>query len=80
LGLAGFRLEGTGQEEPLGLVDLLAAEMVDLADRLDTFGEGLEAEVRPSCMRVWMRASASGERVMALVNVRSILRQSTGKH
>ena len=43
--LEGFRVEGFGEEESLYLVDVFAAEVVDLAGAFDSFGEGLQAEV-----------------------------------
>ena len=45
LGFEHVGVEGPGEEEALGLVDVLATEMVHLAGGLDAFGEGLEPEV-----------------------------------
>ena len=74
----GMRVERSGQEKALGLVHVRAAQQVHLVGRFDAFGQRRKSRSLPSWTSVLMRAFDSGEVVMALVNMRSILRQSTG--
>ena len=75
----GFCFERPAEEEALGVVDVFVAEVVELVDCFDAFGEGAEAEVsaeldeRPD-QRVGFAVSVS----IASVNARSILIVSTG--
>jgi hypothetical protein len=43
--LDGVGVEGSAEEEALDFVDVLVAKLVELFDRLDAFGEGVQAEV-----------------------------------
>ena len=45
LGFECGRVEGFGEQEALGLVDLFFAKVVHLADRLDALGECFQPEV-----------------------------------
>ena len=62
----------------LDLVDVLAPEVLDLAGRLDALGERGQTEVPPELDERPDERLGFGEVEIALVNVRSILRQSTG--
>jgi hypothetical protein len=67
------RCEGFAEEEALGVVDVFVAEVVELVDGFDAFGEGFEAEVAAELDEDADQRVGFGERLIASVKARSIL-------
>jgi hypothetical protein len=78
LGLEDVGVQGLGEQEALGFVDVFTAEVVHLSGGLKSFGEGGQPKVFAELDEVPIRALDSGEVLIASVKLRSIFRQSTG--